>query len=183
MFGKNVPALGDLAKRICSTPKPMEKTMKLETNLVHENGQYIHDGDPLYEGDKFIGRFRGLHDDGGPIQMVNVERPSGGGVTPFYIGVVENWDTRPATFESAPSAPHPDEVCSSPEQIACEQDKRSRREIEEYLLVAAQLPHTVRELVSSAFQPSAENEVLRAASAALQELAHSRHDVDTDIPF
>ncbi len=64
--------------------------MKLETNLVHENGQYIHDGDPLYEGDKFIGRFRGLHDDGGPIQMVNVERPSGGGVTPFYIGVVEH---------------------------------------------------------------------------------------------
>ncbi len=157
--------------------------MKLETHLVHENGQYIHDGDPLYEGDKFIGRFRGFHDDGGPIQMVNVERPSGGGVTPFYIGVVEHWNTRPATSELTPSAPPPEEVCSSPEQIACEQDKRSRREIEEYLLVAAQLPHTVRELVSSAFQPSAENEVRRAASAALQELAHIRQPKDSYIPF
>ena len=26
--------------------------MKLETNLVHENGQYIHDGDPFYEGEE-----------------------------------------------------------------------------------------------------------------------------------
>ncbi len=183
MFGKNVPALGDLAKRICSTPKPMEKTMKLETNLVHENGQYIHDGDPLYEGDKFIGKFRGLHDDGGPIAMVNVEKPNGDGVTPTYIGVVEHWNTRPATSESTPSAPPPEEVCSSPQQVAGQEEKRIQREIEGYLLDAAQLPKPVHELVSSAFQPSAENEVLRAASAALQELAHSRHDVDTDIPF
>ncbi len=41
----------------------MEKMMKVETKLVHENGQYIHEGDPLYQVDQFIGRFRGFHDE------------------------------------------------------------------------------------------------------------------------
>ena len=161
----------------------MEKMMKLETNLVHENGQYIHDGDPFYEGDKLVGWFRGLHDDGGPIAMVNVEKPNGGGITPVYIGVVESWNTSPATPEPASDAPPADEVWRNPEQVAYQQDVRTQREIEGYLLDAAQLPSPVHELVSSALQPAAGSEVRRAANAALKELAHSRQERDSEIPF
>ena len=47
--------------------------MKIETQLVHENGQYIHDGDPLYEGDQLVGWFRGFHDEVGAGQMVSIK--------------------------------------------------------------------------------------------------------------
>ncbi len=156
--------------------------MKVETKLVHENGQYIHYGDPFYEGDQLVGRVRGFHDDGGPIQMVNVEKPHGG-TEQFYIGRVADWDTRPAATEPTPSAPPPDEVCSSPEAVVLGQYDSIQREIEGYLLDAAQLPQPVHELVSFALQPAAGSEVRRAANAALQELVRSRQQELGEIPF
>ena len=151
--------------------------MKLETNLVHENGQYIHDGDPFYEGDKLVGWFRGFHNDGGPIAMINVEKPNGGGVKQFYIGVVESWDTGPATPETASRAPHPDEVCSSPEQAAAARQPS----IEALLLQLAKLPFTVEELVKAGLSTGVSDETREAARAALGALVE--HDRLPEIPF
>ena len=158
--------------------------MKLETNLVHENGQYIHDGDPFYEGDKLVGWFRGLHDDGGlSIAMVNVEKPNGGGITPVFIGVVASWNTSPATPEPASDAPPADEVCSSPEPVEFQQGEYLKREIELSLVETAVLPLPVHELVNFALQSNADREMRKAALGALQELAEYRRKPAPEIPF
>ncbi len=86
--------------------------------------------------------------------------------------------------ETKPCGPPPEEVCSSPQQVAGQEEKRIQREIEGYLLDAAQLPKPVHELVSFALHPSAHSEVRRAANAALQELVRSRQQQELDdIPF
>ncbi len=80
-------------------------------------------------------------------------------------------------------APHPYEVCSSPEQVAYQQRNGTRREIVGHLLDAAQLPAAVHQLVECALDPSGGTELERAANAALQELTHSRQGLDAPIPF
>ncbi len=80
-------------------------------------------------------------------------------------------------------APPPDEVCSSPEAVVLGQYDSMQREIEGYLLEAAQLPQPVHELVNFALQPGTGSDVRRAARAALAELAHMRRKPDPEIPF
>ena len=81
--------------------------MRIETLLMHDYGQFLHHGDPLYHGAQLMGYFKGIHDD--VNEVVNVERPNGGGVRTFHIDVMKTWDTRPAT-DSARTNGQPDSL-------------------------------------------------------------------------
>ena len=164
--------------------------MKIAHTLTTDDGSPLPHGTRIYDKDGgWVGNYAGCRDD--KVAVINTEMTCNLGDEimgfPFDYVASSGWTLEPTNLggDGQPplTAPHPDEVCSSPEQVAYQQNERVQREIEGYLLDAAQLPQLVHKLVRFALQPTAQSEVRRAANAALQELVRSRQGIDADIPF
>ena len=60
--------------------------MKIETQLVHDNGQYICEGEPCYHGAQLMGYFKGIHDDDRLVLSSTMKRRPSGAVQSLIVG-------------------------------------------------------------------------------------------------
>ena len=72
-----------------------------EYRLVAENGQYIHEGDPVYRDGVLLGRFSNIFEDGAPKVTVFLKHEDGQSQQ-FDGAVVEDWTAEPSLTEHAP---------------------------------------------------------------------------------
>ena len=77
--------------------------MRLESEhrLVAENGQYIHEGDPVYRDGVLLGRFGNIFEDAAPKVAVFLNDEDGQHHR-FDGAVVEDWTAEPSLTEHAP---------------------------------------------------------------------------------
>ena len=157
--------------------------LQVETKLVHENGQTLHDGDPLYEGDKLLGYFRGLNDD--VNEVVNVELPFGRGIEQFHIDVMKTWDTWPAG-DPARTNGKPDFLSdddfSSPHFDEGRPPHDQRETIVQSLLHLTRLNKPIHEMVAAALTAEATGELQNAAGAALGAVSDNRTAAEFEQP-